>query len=252
MDSIKEGGDIFAVLADEAVDKSNNEQLPLVLRFVDSERQIREEFVGYYECQSVTGEAIADIIKKVVCDLGLDFNKCIGQGYDGAGYMAGSCKGAAARIMADYPLAKYFFHCAAHKLNLCVVSTCSQQSIRYTMDTLGEFARFFNFSPPCQSLLGDKVQESCPRSKREKLLDICVTRWIGHRQVDAIEGFLDLAEPVLDTLETIANNHTGILNSDSKAKANGLYHTIATFQFIFAATLLREVMSLLRGLTTKH
>lgn len=117
------------------------------------------------------------------------------------------------------------------------------------MDTLGELARFFSFSPKRQNLLGDKVREFCPRSKREKLLDICVMRWIDC--IDAIEGFLDLAEPILDTLETIANNHSGNWNSDSKLKTNGLYHTIATFQFIFAATLLGEALSLLRGLTTK-
>ncbi|KAG7174504.1 52 kDa repressor of the inhibitor of the protein kinase-like 7 [Homarus americanus] len=151
--------------------------------------------------------------------------------------MAGPCKGVGAKIKADYPLAKYF-QCAAHKLNLCLVSTCSQQSIRNIMDTLWKLARFFSFSPKCKNLLGNKVREFCPRSKREKLLDICVTRWIG--SIDANEGFLDLAEPVLDTLETIANNHSGIWNSDSTAKANGLYHTIVTFQFIFAATFLGE------------
>ncbi|KAG7171993.1 52 kDa repressor of the inhibitor of the protein kinase-like 1 [Homarus americanus] len=38
VDEIREGGGIFAVLADEAVDESNTKQLPLALRFVDMER----------------------------------------------------------------------------------------------------------------------------------------------------------------------------------------------------------------------
>ncbi|PFX17907.1 52 kDa repressor of the inhibitor of the protein kinase [Stylophora pistillata] len=41
----------FSLLADEASDSSNKEQLLLVLRFVDKERNIREEFVGFYECE---------------------------------------------------------------------------------------------------------------------------------------------------------------------------------------------------------
>ena len=43
---VREAGH-FAVLADEAVDISISEQMPLVLRFVDSSSQIREEFVGF-------------------------------------------------------------------------------------------------------------------------------------------------------------------------------------------------------------
>ncbi len=36
----------FSILADEAADVSNTEQMPLVIRFVDSDSSIREEFLG--------------------------------------------------------------------------------------------------------------------------------------------------------------------------------------------------------------
>lgn len=49
-----------------------------------------------------------------------------GQSYDGAGNMAGSVRGAAARIKALYPLATYV-HCSSHQLNLCVMKACSIQ-----------------------------------------------------------------------------------------------------------------------------
>ena len=55
---INEAG-AFSLLADEASDSSNKEQLPLVLRFADKERNVRE-FFGFYECEDgVTGQAIA-------------------------------------------------------------------------------------------------------------------------------------------------------------------------------------------------
>ena len=48
---INEAG-AFSLLADEASDSSNKEQLPLILRFVDKERNVREEFFGFYECKN--------------------------------------------------------------------------------------------------------------------------------------------------------------------------------------------------------
>lgn len=67
---INEAG-AFSLLADEASDSSNKEQLPLVLRFVDKEINVREEFVGFYECEDgVTGQAIATLIVKAVQELG--------------------------------------------------------------------------------------------------------------------------------------------------------------------------------------
>ena len=53
---INEAG-AFSLLADEASDSNNKEQLPLVLRFVDKERNVREEFVGFYEGR--TGGSVA-------------------------------------------------------------------------------------------------------------------------------------------------------------------------------------------------
>ena len=43
---INEAGAFF-LLADEASDSTNKEQLPLILRFVNKERIVREEFVGF-------------------------------------------------------------------------------------------------------------------------------------------------------------------------------------------------------------
>ncbi|CAH3159154.1 unnamed protein product [Porites lobata] len=95
---INEAG-AFSLLADEASDSSNKEQLPLILRFVDKERNVREEFVGFYECEDgVTSQVIATLILKAVQELGLSMDFCNGQCYDGAGSMSGPCNGAAAIV----------------------------------------------------------------------------------------------------------------------------------------------------------
>ena len=53
----------FSIMADEASDSSKKEQLSLVLRFVDENLEIREEFLGFKECESGTsGEALTKMI----------------------------------------------------------------------------------------------------------------------------------------------------------------------------------------------
>ena len=200
----------FSILADEACDVSNKEQLPLVLRFVDTESTIREMFVGFFECkEGTTGRVIADLILEAVTNLGLDMEQCRGQCYDGAGNMAGKCKGAAALIRDQFQRAEYV-HCNSHKLNLCVVKACSVQDVRNMMGTLEELCRFFGFSPKRQQLLEHKIQDKKPQSTHRKLKDLCKTRWV--QRLDALEVFEELLLPVVYTLEDIKANAGGSWN----------------------------------------
>ena len=69
-----------------------------------------------------------------------------GQGYDGAGNMAGKCRCAAACIQRVYPKAVYV-HCASHTLKLCLMAACEVQSIKSNimMATLVRICIFFSF-----------------------------------------------------------------------------------------------------------
>ena len=166
----------FSLLADEASDSSNKEQLPLVVRFVDKENNVREEFVGFYESEDgINGEAIATLVMKAIQELGLSMDHCKGQCYDGAGNMSGPCNGAAAIVKRQYPKAVYT-HCMAHRLNLSVVSACKMQSVRNMFGTVGEITRSFEYSPKKEAFLVQKVRDVCPESHHHKLLDVCKTR----------------------------------------------------------------------------
>lgn len=70
----------------------------------------------------ITGRCLADKIVSSLQSYGLNLNNLRGQAYDGAGNMAGSSRGMAALISAEYPLALYL-HCASHCLNLAVVKS---------------------------------------------------------------------------------------------------------------------------------
>ena len=110
----------FSGCADEAADSSNQEQLPLVLRYVNEPGKISEDIVDFILCdQGISGQALADLIKDKLDHLGHDSKgKLRGQGYDGAGNMAGKLQGCAASITNKYPKALYM-HCCAHCFNVC-------------------------------------------------------------------------------------------------------------------------------------
>ena len=89
----------FSICADEAADCSNKEQMPFVVRFVDVQDNIREEFVDFVLCdEGTTGRAIADNILFKLDEYKLNTGNIRGQCYDGAGNMAGRMNSAAALI----------------------------------------------------------------------------------------------------------------------------------------------------------
>ena len=92
--------------------------MPFVIRFVDKDDSISEEFMDFILCdEGTTGRAIADIILKL-SEYGLDIKKVRGQCYDGAGNMAGRMNGAAVLIQGEVGDSKAnYFHCSAHALH---------------------------------------------------------------------------------------------------------------------------------------
>ena len=148
----------FSVIADEATDSSNVEQLSINVRFLEN-GEPQERFVGFQECISgTTGETIADNILSKLTDWKLEAELLRGQAYDGAGAMAGRVKGAASRITAKYPKAIYT-RCASHRLNFCVVKFCSISEVNNVMQVADKIARFFNNSPKRQATLEIWIQD---------------------------------------------------------------------------------------------
>ena len=119
------------------------EQMPLVLRYVDNSGTVKEDFIKFAHCESGTsGQAIADLIKSKIASLDLSLDNCRGQGCDGARKMSGKYNGAAVLIRNDFPKALYV-HCASHRLNLCVTSSCKIIAIKNMMSDVKAVSDFF-------------------------------------------------------------------------------------------------------------
>ncbi|XP_028404101.1 zinc finger MYM-type protein 1-like [Dendronephthya gigantea] len=98
---------IYSVLGDEATDCDSKEQMSIVLRYVDSKKEINERFIKFVECKGVTGEALANNIEGTLQEVGLPLSNLRGQGYDGASAMSSQTKGVSGRILEKNSKALY-------------------------------------------------------------------------------------------------------------------------------------------------
>ena len=135
----------FSILADEVTDCSTLQQLPLVLGYVDKNREIQGRFIKFIHCDSgISGEALKDtLINCLQNELELDISCCRGQCYDRAANMAGHYSGLAAHILQSNPLALYT-HCASHRLNLFVAAACHIQCVQNMISNVTKVGTFFN------------------------------------------------------------------------------------------------------------
>nr|XP_047145808.1 zinc finger MYM-type protein 1-like [Hydra vulgaris]XP_047145866.1 zinc finger MYM-type protein 1-like [Hydra vulgaris] len=185
----------FSIIADEASDCSNQEQLSLVIRFIDKSYDVREEFMGFLHCElGSTGEALCKTILSSLKDFSLDISNCRGQGYDGASSATGHVKGIAKRIK-DLNHKAVYTHCFSHRLNLSVINSCKIQEVRNMMEHVKQLSYFFNFSESRQNLLEVAITEHCPLATKKKLIDVCCTRWV--ERITGLDDFENLFVPIV-------------------------------------------------------
>ena len=89
--------------------------------------------------------------------------------------MAGKSKGAAACITAKHPKALYT-HCASHRLNLCVVKSCTIREISNMMQSADKVSRFFSNSPKRQLAMEKWIDNLFANEKCRKIKEMCRTR----------------------------------------------------------------------------
>ncbi len=219
------------------------EQLSVVIRFVDGDKQIREEFVDFITVERITGDAISAALLSWLQKHEIDVKFCRGQGYDGASSMSSSAVGVQGRIRRVCPLALYT-HCQSHQLNLCIVKACSVPHIRNANGVISEIAKFFNFSPKRQHFLEHVIASISPAEKKHKLKDLCRTRWV--QRIDSYIVFYDLYPAIVKTMEFRV-----WWDSETLTKANGFLRQLCSFEFLVSFSVTMRVLSSLRSLTVK-
>ena len=93
---------------------------------------------------------------------------CRGQGYDGAGAVAGHINGLSAHILQINSKAIYT-HCH-------VSASCNFQTVRNVFDKIKEISYFFNFSETRRLVLESSIAKCNTETDKTKLKDVCRTR----------------------------------------------------------------------------
>ena len=248
---------IYTIMVDE-VTSHNTEMMPVCIRFVDKNLNIREELLEVVSLPRITGLHIANKLKKVLSKLGLNICDCRGQGYDGASNMSSDRVGVQGLIRHEAPKAVYM-HCSGHCLNLVIASSCALPVVRNTLDKMKSTVYYFNSSPKRESLLIEVAEkEGHPASKRKVLLDVCRTRWAARH--DSYHHFYTAYVFIVKALEVIAlglhkdkysDNVTTGWEGKYRTEASGLLAGVEQFEFIITFLTVYQYLSHLEGITLK-
>lgn len=142
----------FSIIADEATDIMNTEQLNLSIRLVADDHDIYEDPLGLYRVPDTKAAILFTIIKDLLIRCNLPVALCRGQAYNRAANMQGRRSGVARRFLEEQS-AVIPVHCYAHSLNLCLQDAGRKLTcLRDALELSREIVNLIRFSPEIASL----------------------------------------------------------------------------------------------------
>lgn len=228
-ENIRNSG-FFSVMADETTDKSNREQVVIVIRHVDAELVAHEEFIGLNMVDSIDAATLTEVIKDCLLRMNFSLNNCRGQCYDGASNMSGAKSGVAKRISDEERRAVYT-HCYGHALNLAASDAVKQSKImRDALDTTFEISKLVKFSPKRDSRFEKLKQELAPDTPGLRVL--CPTRWTV--RAESLQSVLDNYAVLQDLFDECKDS---VKDTEIKSRIIGVVSQMTQFDFFFGVML---------------
>lgn len=227
----------LTIMIDETTDISNREQVTIVIRRVDEDLQVYEEFIGLYHVDSIGAERLTAVIKDCLIRLNLPISKLRGQCYDGCSTMSGAKSGVAKRIAEEEPRA-IFTHCYGHSLNLAASDTVKKMKLmKDALDTTYEITKLIKFSPRRNAIFRDFKAENDRLSQSDSppnagLRLLCPTRWTV--RADSLLGIINNYSVLQDTWEEALD---ATKDTEAKARIQGVRAQMNSFDFFFGTVL---------------
>ena len=233
---------VFSLLADETKDCSKQEQLAIVLRYVDNKAVIHEHFITYVQATSLTAESLVKYISDTLSEFQLDSKCIVSQGYDGASVMSGKLSGVQKRLREIAPHAMYV-HCYAHTLNLVLVDCVKMIQSASEFFCLLECLYVFISSTKAHVIFMEKQHELHEDKQPLQLQRLSDTRWAC--RYAAVNAVCRTYDCLLATLEHIGNGP----DHAKAVEAKGIYHQVKQFSFILNLVIFDRILSCTKSLS---